>query len=69
MGIGDGLKTYLLYIHDDRYATPTLDVIVVANDCRARELAAGRLATSHHYLKAEIWEDERRVGEIDKRTA
>ena len=63
------MKTYLLYIHDERYATPTLDVIVVADDCRARELAAGRLASSRHYLKAELWEDERPVGEVDKPTS
>jgi hypothetical protein len=64
--IGDSLKTYLLYIHDDRYATPTLDVIVVADDSRAREIAASRLSTSSHYRRAEIWEDERPVGEVEK---
>jgi len=68
-GIGDGLKTYLLYIHDNRYATPTLDVIVVADDSRAQELATGRLARSDHYIRAEIWEDERCVAEIEKPSA
>ncbi len=60
------MKTYLLYIHDDRYTVPTLDSIAVDGDERARELAAERLASSPHYLTAELWEDDRLVEKLTR---
>jgi len=60
------LKAYLLYIHDRRYGTPTLDVITAASDQRACELARGRLNASCHYSAVELWEDERFVCRIQK---
>lgn len=58
------MKTYVLYIHDDRYSVPTLDSITVADDERAKEVAAERLASSPHYRAAELWEDDRLVEKL-----
>ncbi|MGI8840975.1 MAG: hypothetical protein ACR2F8_09400 [Caulobacteraceae bacterium] len=55
------MKTYVLYIHDDRYTVPTLDSITAEGDQRAHQLAAKRLASSPHYHGAELWEDDRLV--------
>ena len=60
------MKTYVLYIHDDRYTVPTLDSIVVNDDDRAREVAGARLASSAHYFLAELWEDDRLVARLEK---
>ena len=63
------MKTYVLYIHDDRYTVPTLDSITVDDDERAKELAGGRLAASAHYHRAELWEDDRLVARLEKPVA
>ena len=61
-----GMKTYALYIHDDRYTVPTLDTITVGGDERARELAGDRLASSPHYYATELWEGDRLVERLEK---
>jgi hypothetical protein len=63
---GAVLKTYTLYIHDDRYSVPSLDAVTVSGDARAREIAQGRLAASPHYRAVEIWEDDRFVGKVER---
>ena len=55
------VRTYILYVHDDRYSVPTLDTVIVRNDARAIEIADKRLASSAHYGAVEVWEDERLV--------
>jgi hypothetical protein len=62
--IGGCLKTYVLYIHDDRYSVPTMDTLTVSSDARARELAVQRLGSSEHYRGVEIWEGDRLVEEL-----
>lgn len=62
------MKTYLLYVNDDRYSVPTLDTLIVRGDDRAIEIAAQRLASSPRYRSVEVWEDERlvcRIGRVD----
>lgn len=61
-----GVKTYLLYIHDDRYTVPTMDSVTVSGDERALQLARERLASSPHYYAVEVWEDDRLVGRVGK---
>ncbi len=56
--------TYTIYIHDQRYAVPTLLTAEMADDARVRDFARERLAQSEHYRAVEIWEDDRLVGEI-----
>lgn len=60
------MKTYVLYIHDDRYTVPTLDSLTVNDDERAREVAGERLASSRHYHLAELWESDRLVARLEK---
>ena len=60
------MKTYILYVHDDRYSVPTLDTVTVGDDARATEIAARRLASSPHYRAAEVWDDERLVCRIGR---
>jgi hypothetical protein len=63
---GTCVKTYLLYVHDERYSVPTLDTIVVADDERAQEIAAARLIGSRHYRSVEVWDEARLVCGIDR---
>jgi hypothetical protein len=64
--VGAELKTYTLYIHDDRYSVPSLDAVTVRDDERACEVAANRLTVSPHYQLIEVWEDDRFVGKFDR---
>ncbi|HEX4197741.1 MAG TPA: hypothetical protein VHZ26_09880 [Caulobacteraceae bacterium] len=56
---GVELKTYTLYIHDDRYSVPSLDAVTVRDDQRALEVGRNRLTVSPHYRLIEVWEDDR----------
>ncbi len=58
------LTTYTLFVHDGRYAVPTLLTIESRDDERARAYAQRHLESSTHYRSVEIWEDERQVGEL-----
>ena len=60
------MKTYVLYVHDDRYSVPTLDTITVDGDERARQLAAERLAASPRYFMVELWEEDRLVEKLER---
>lgn len=60
------MGVYTIYIEDDRYSVPTIDILTADDDARARVLAHGRLISSPHYLSAEVWEDERVVCVLPK---
>ena len=60
------LKTYMLYVHDDRYSVPNLDTVTVRDDERAIEIATQRLSSSPHYRLVEMWEDDRLVCRIGR---
>jgi len=55
------VRTYFLYVHDDRYSAPTLDTVIVRDDARAIEIANLRLESSPHYRAVEVWEEDRVV--------
>ncbi len=55
------MRVYTIYIEDDRYSVPTIDILMADDDDHARVLAEGRLISSAHYLAIEVWEDERVV--------
>lgn len=63
-GAGRVVKVYTLYIDDDRYSAPSLDVIMAQDDKQAELLANERLASSNHYVAIAVWEDERFVTEL-----
>jgi hypothetical protein len=58
------VKTYTLYVHDGRYAVPTLLTVELRDDDRVRDYAARKLAESDHYTAVEIWEDDRQVAHV-----
>ena len=60
------LNVYTLYIEDDRYSVPTIDILQATDDAHALGLAAERLASSPHYLAVELWVDERLIGRTPK---
>jgi hypothetical protein len=55
------VNVYTLYIADDRYSVPTIDILMADRDDEARALAAARLASSQHYLSIEVWVGDRLV--------
>ncbi len=58
------LSTYTLYVHDVRYAVPTLLTVEASGDERVQAIARQRLQDSAHYRAVEIWEDDRFVAEV-----
>ncbi len=60
------MKTYILYIHDDRYSVPSLAAVTVRDDERACEVAADRLTISPHYKLIELWEDDRFLDRFER---
>lgn len=64
--MGNGLGIYTIYIEDDRYSVPTIDILSADDDGHARVLAQGRLVSSPHYLSVEAWEDDRVVCVLPK---
>ena len=58
------MTTYTLYVHDGRYAVPTLLTIEARDDEAAGIHARQYLERSPHYSAVEIWDDERKVDEL-----
>jgi len=65
-GAWGAVKTYVLYVYNRRSTVPSLDVVTVRGDARAREIASQRLASSIDHFAAEVWEDDRLVCRLDK---
>lgn len=57
------MNVYTIYIDDDRYSAPTLDIIMAKDDREAELLARQRLASSDHYKAVAVWDDDRFVCE------
>lgn len=55
------MGVYTIYIEDDRYSVPTIDILMADDDTHACVLGQARLQSSPHYLSAEVWQDERVV--------
>ena len=58
------MTTYTLYVHDGRYAVPTLLTIDSRDDDSARVHARRHLESSTHYRAVEIWDDDRQVAQL-----
>ncbi len=58
------MTTYTLYVHDSRYAVPTLLTVDMRDDEAMRAYAIQYLERSPHYRSVEIWDDERQVDEL-----
>jgi hypothetical protein len=50
-----------IYVEDDRYAIPTLHLVVAADDRRAREIATKVLHESAHHTGVEVRLGARRI--------
>ena len=57
----DDDQVFVVYVEDDRYAVPTLRLLVAADDLSARELAAKVLAESEHHRGVEVRSGDRSV--------
>jgi hypothetical protein len=51
------MKTFELFVHDDRYSVPTLHLIPAMEAGVARRSAEILWASSPHYLGVELWCD------------
>ncbi len=52
---------FQLFIDDDRYSVPTVQIIIVESEERAREAAEQMLNESHHHHGVEVCEQGRRL--------
>lgn len=53
------MRAFELFIEDDRYAVPTLEIVKAPDERHAQALAWQRLEGSPHHLGVEVWEGER----------
>lgn len=60
------MRTYSLYITDDRYAAPTLLIAGVRNDERVGEIAREKLQASPHYRSIEVFDGDRFLFRIER---
>jgi hypothetical protein len=60
------VKTYTVYVHDARYAAPTLLLVEMGDDELVRAYASERLGQSSDYLAVEIWDNDRLVGRLER---
>jgi hypothetical protein len=52
------MRTFTFLVHDDRYAVPTVALVSVADEQRARTLATARLMESAHHTSVEVLDDD-----------
>ncbi len=60
------MKIFALYVEDDRYSVPTLFTVERRDDVGAMSHASDLLTSATHYLSIEVWDDDRRVGQVSK---
>ena len=64
----DGLGHFVeIDVEDDRYAVPTLRLIVAAEDLCARELAAKVMGESAHHRRVDVRSGDRRIVVLARR--
>jgi hypothetical protein len=50
------MRTFTLYVHDDRYSAPTLVSASASDSDRAREIATRELNESEHHFAVDVQE-------------
>jgi len=63
------VRTFSFYIHDKRYSVPTLQIVTVRDEARARELAQQRLDEGDHHLAVEVVEGQTELFRLDRQHA
>jgi hypothetical protein len=52
------MRTFTLFVEDDRYRVPTVALVTCADETSARKIAAARLAESPHHISIEVQDDD-----------
>jgi hypothetical protein len=60
------MRTFSIFIMDERYAVPTVALINVDDLLRAAEVAQARLEESPHHQSVELFEDDRPLALFDR---
>jgi hypothetical protein len=55
------MTAFEVFVHDDRYSVPTLQLISAEDDFEARRAADVLLRASPHHLGVELWRDGDRI--------
>lgn len=63
------MRTFSFYIHDRRYSVPTLHIVTVRDEDRARELAQQRLEDGDHHLVVEVLEGQTELFRLERSPA
>ena len=63
------MRTFSFYIQDRRYSVPTLQIVTVRDDARARELAQQRLDENEHYMSIEVVEEQSELFRLERQDA
>lgn len=63
------MRTFSFYIHDRRYSVPTLQIVTVRDEIRARELAQQRLEEGDYHLAVEVLEGQTELFRLDRAMA
>jgi len=63
------VRTFSFYIHDRRYSVPTLQIVTVRDEDRARELALQRLEDGEHHLAVEVLEGQTELFRLERSRA
>jgi hypothetical protein len=66
---GGSMRTYSLYIQDDRYSVSTLDFATASDEASIRAIALDRLESSPNHLAIEVWADEKLVFSLTREEA
>jgi len=66
---GVPIRTFSFYIHDRRYSVPTLQLVTVRDEARARELARLRLEETEEHLYIEVLEDQTELFRLSREMA
>ena len=49
------MTTYEIFVHDERYSVPTLQLVTLADEAEARLVADALLRNSPRHLGVELW--------------
>lgn len=63
------MRTFSFYIHDRRYSVPTLQLVTVRDEERARELARQRLDETEEHLAVEVVEGQTELFRLSREAA
>lgn len=63
------LRTFSFYIHDQRYSVPTLQIVTVHDEARARELAQAHLDEGDHHLAVDVVEGQTELFRLERQPA